>query len=289
MTFSTVNNSVLCLEAQNLTGRMLSLPSLKVPYMPFLFLLYVNDLPNQDQGQSKLFADDAKFFQETQTLSNCALLQQDLNLLSAWTRNWQIQFNLEKCVVMRIRQSLHFAYYIDGYPLIMLIEVDQQKDLEVIVSNDLNMLKPSKHRAEITKKANQRLDMIRRCFTNHSRSVISPIYKTIVRPILKTSSSVWNPWLQKDINQLEKVQHRCTHLCTDPLQLEPLFLRKRKRDLAEVCKCVNGISPLALLFNFLDQHLRGHRYKPDKPFARTQIRQNFFCDRVVNDWNQLQV
>ncbi len=133
-----------------------------------------------------------------------------------------------------IRQSLHFTNFIDGHPL---TEVDQERDLGVIVSNDL---KPSKHVAEITKKANQRLGMIRRCFTNHSRSVTSPIYKAIVRPILETSSSVWNPWLQKDINELEKVQRRCTRLCTDPLQLEPLSLRRRKRDLAEVYKRVNG-------------------------------------------------
>ena len=124
-------------------------------------------------------------------------------------------------------------------------------------------------------------------FTNHSRSVISPMYKAIVRPIFETSSSVWNPWLQKENNELEKVQRRCTRPCTDPLQLEPLSLRRRTRDLAEVYKCVNGLSPLAHLFNFSDQHLRGHRYKMDKPFARSQMRQNFFSNRVVNDWNHL--
>ncbi len=120
---------------------------------PLLFLLYVNNLPDQVQCQSKLFADDAKFFWETQTLADCALLQQDVNHLSAWTRNWQIQFNLEKCAIMRIRQSLRITYFIDGHPL---TEVDQQNDLGVIVSNDL---KPSKHVAENTKKANQRLGM----------------------------------------------------------------------------------------------------------------------------------
>ena len=105
----------------------------------------MNDLRDQVQSQSKLFADNAKFFRETQTVADCALLQQDLNHVSAWTRNWQIQFNLEKCVVMRTKQSLRFTYFIDGHPL---TEVDQQRDLGLIVSNDL---KPSKHVAEITR------------------------------------------------------------------------------------------------------------------------------------------
>ncbi len=91
----------------------LSPVSLKVPYFVFFcsyyICMYVNHLPDQVQSQSKLFADDAKFFRDTQPLADCAFLQQDLNHLSPWMRNWQIQFKLEKCVVMRIRQSLRFT------------------------------------------------------------------------------------------------------------------------------------------------------------------------------------
>ena len=79
----------------------------------------------------------------------------------------------------------------------------------------------------VKKKAQQRLGMIRRCFSNHSSSVIGPLYRTIVSP-------VWNPWLQKDINLLDKVQNRCIRLAANHLPLEPLKARRDKQDLTEI-------------------------------------------------------
>ena len=66
-----------------------------------------------------------------------------------------------------------------------------------------------KHIAKVTSKANQRLGTIRRCFSNHSSDVIKPLCQAIVRPIIEYNSPVWNPWLLKDIQELDKVQKRC--------------------------------------------------------------------------------
>ena len=125
-------------------------------------------------------------------------------------------------------------------------------------------------------------------YSGDNKAISGP--KTLGHDQSQPSSSVWNPRFQRT----SMIWRRCSvdapaSICTDPLQLEPLSLRRRKGNLAEVYKCVNGLSPLTHLFNFADQYLRGHRYKLDKriPFkiVRTQIRQNFFfCNRVVNDW-----
>ena len=66
-----------------------------------------------------------------------------------------------------------------------LLEVAEQADLGIIISNDL---KPSKHIAKVASKANQRLDMSRRCFSNHSSDVIKPLYQA-VRPIINPCSA----------------------------------------------------------------------------------------------------
>ena len=80
----------------------------------------------------------------------------------------------------------------------------------IITSNDL---KPSKHIAKVASKANQRFGMIRGCFSNHSSDVIKPLYQAIARPIIEYNacsaiieynSPVWNPWLLKDIQELDK-------------------------------------------------------------------------------------
>ena len=38
--------------------------------------------------------------------------------------------------------------------------------------------------------------------------IIKPLYQAIVRPIIEYNSPVWNPWLLKDIQELDKVQKR---------------------------------------------------------------------------------
>ena len=107
-----------------------------------------------------------------------------------------------------IRKAVEFDYYIDNYKL---SEVPVQMDRGVLVSNDL---KPSKHISHISKKNNQWLGMIRRCFSNHSSDVIYPLCKAIVRPIIEHNNQLWNPWMEKDIAKLDKVQRRCIKLCT---------------------------------------------------------------------------
>ncbi len=250
---------------------------------PILFLFFINDLPNIVKSRVKLFADDAKLYSEVRTLDDCLKLQSDLDSLCAWSKNWMISFNKEKCVVLRIRQALQFTYYMDGHPLSVVTE---QKDLGVLISNDL---KPSKHVSSICNKANQKLGMIHRCFSNHSRAVISPLYKSIVRPIIENSSPAWNPWLQKDINKLDSVQKRCVKLCSNNIEFESLSDRRQKADLKETYKQVHGLykNPSQLQVAERQYNTRGHSKRLGKEHSRTEIRKTFFTNRVVNTWNNL--
>ena len=122
-------------------------------------------------------------------------LQRDIDKLAAWSKNWLLKFNTSKCVVLRIRAAIQFCYCMNGEKLSI---VNDQKDLGIIINEDL---KPSSHILSITKKANQRLGMIKRCFTNLMPHKLSILYKSLVRPILETNSPAWGPWTQKDINK----------------------------------------------------------------------------------------
>ena len=52
--------------------------------------------------------------------------------------------------------------------------------------------------------------MLLRTFTNKSSEIHVPLFKSLVRPHLEYSNSVWNPYLKNDINRLEKVQKNYT-------------------------------------------------------------------------------
>ena len=155
-------------------------------------------------------------------------------MLSAWSKDWLLDFSVEKCSVLRIRKKMEFPYCINGQ---RLNETCEQKDLGVLVSNDL---KPAKHITSIVKKANQRLGMIKRCFSNRSPEVIINLYSTLIRPILEYCSLVWNPWSQKDINALDKVQRRCEKMCNTDLKFQSRTKTRYQVDLKEKYKIMNN-------------------------------------------------
>ena len=60
--------------------------------------------------------------------------------------------------------------------------------------------------------ANKRLGMIKRKFRFKSRTVMLPIYKSIVRPHFDYFVQAWRPHCRNDIDKLEKVQRRATKM-----------------------------------------------------------------------------
>ena len=64
---------------------------------PLLFLLYVNDLPNNLKSSIRLFADDALLYGIVSSEVDGDQLQEDLKKLEVWQNKWQMSFNPAKC------------------------------------------------------------------------------------------------------------------------------------------------------------------------------------------------
>ena len=62
---------------------------------PLLFIMYINDLPNHVHNEVRIFADDTKLFKEVQRVDRCSL-QEDLDRLTDWSRDWLLNFHPEK-------------------------------------------------------------------------------------------------------------------------------------------------------------------------------------------------
>ena len=263
---------------------------------PVLFIIYINDLPDVVASSIKIFADDTKIFRAIESAIDISFLQQDLDNLAQWSQKWQLPFNLQKCKIV------HFGFNNDRHIYNMentgLQLTNQERDLGVIVDNELKF---SGHIRSAVAKANSRLGLIKRNFTNLSPEVFAPLYKSLVRPILEYCSTIWNPLLLTDGIEIEKVQRRATKLVPGIsnfsyqnrlryLNLDSLQFRRRRADLIQVFKIINGIDTLdrSNFFEFNQISItRGHRFKLLKPRARLNVRKNFFSHRVINDWNAL--
>ena len=168
----------------------------------------------------------------------------------------------------------------------MLEAAANQKDLGVIVSDDLT---PGTHISHITKKCNQRIGLIKRCFTNLSANKVEILYQSLIRPVLVYGSPVWSPWYKKDITGLEKVQGRCLKLSSDPISLPELITRRQEQDMCEVYKFMHGLYKTSY-DNYFQKPFRthrGHSLKLFKPQCKTNVLQNFFSQRVIDMCNSL--
>ena len=69
---------------------------------PLLFLAFINDLPQRVNSKARLFSDDCLLYRSIKTEDDAASLQDELNSLQRWEKDWQMHFNPGKCEVIRI-------------------------------------------------------------------------------------------------------------------------------------------------------------------------------------------
>ena len=102
-----------------------------------LFLTFINDLDSGIRSWILKFADDTKIFNRVSCTADVERLQQDLDTLITWSQKWQMLFNVSKCKFMHVgTMQLERQYFMNDQTLEV---VTQEKDLEVLISNDLKV------------------------------------------------------------------------------------------------------------------------------------------------------
>ena len=105
---------------------------------PILFLIYINDIPDQIVSQVRLFADSTAIYLTMEGSDSHRVLQNDLDSLSSWESRWDMEFKLRKCQVVRVttsRRPINTLYYLHGQ---VLEAVTSARYLGVDISSGLS-------------------------------------------------------------------------------------------------------------------------------------------------------
>ena len=101
---------------------------------PLLFLLYINDLPDNVTSQVHLFADDCLLYRSVGTIQDQLNLQHDLTSLHEWSLKWGMNFNPSKSVILSMSRSEHKLTKLYTLAGVILDHVQEAKYLGVILS-----------------------------------------------------------------------------------------------------------------------------------------------------------
>jgi hypothetical protein len=172
---------------------------------PLLFILYINDLPENIKSSIRLFADDCIIYREIDSETDINTLQQDLVVFNDWSKKWLMPLNLLKCNTIHFSRSIReiqTQYFIGEHSL---APVKEAKYLGVTLSDDLSW---NKHINNVSASAQKVLNVVRRNFWNTNSKTKEICYKTLVRPIIDYGSNAWSPYTIDGINSLERINKR---------------------------------------------------------------------------------
>jgi hypothetical protein len=268
---------------------------------PLLFLIFINNLDSvvEEVECLKKFADDTKLGNTVETPEDQARLQRALDALYQWSITWGMEFNVAKCKVMHAgTRNPGFEYKMAGQTL---SETEAEKDIGVKVQRNL---KPAAQCAEAARVAQAVLGQIARAFHYRDRHVFVQLYVQYVRPHLEFSTQAWSPWTAADKNVLERVQQRAVKMVSGlqskvyedrlkELGLQTLEERRHQADMVMVHKIMHGVGGLNPATWFESATSQRNTRSPADPmgikkvYGKTELRNNFFSVRVIDDWNRV--
>ena len=267
---------------------------------PLLFLIFINDLPEQLTCKTRLFADDCIVYTEIKNESDCRKLQEDLTRLAIWEDTWGMSFHPQKCSVLSVTRSKSprkFNYKLKGHTL---DNTTSSKYLGINLSSNLSW---NSHIDKITKKANSVLGFVRRNLKNCTQETKSLAYKALIRPHLEYCCSIWNPFTDRNKQKLEMVQRRAARYATNryhntssvtsmlnDLGWETLETRRTKSQILMMYKIIYDhvdISASYYLTTACSRTRSNHTKKFRQFSCKTDTLKYSFFPRTVLSWNSL--
>ena len=188
---------------------------------PLLFLIYINDLPENLVSVSKLFADDTSTFSTVHdAIKSSEDLNKDLDVVKDWAFQWRMNFNPDpnkqatEVVFSRKRKTdNHPILYFNDSPV---ATAPMQKHLGLVLDEKLTF---SHHLQDKISKANKGIGVIKRLYNYLPRGSLLTIYKSYIRPHLDYGDVIYDqPHNDSFCRMIESVQYNAALAITGAIK-----------------------------------------------------------------------
>ena len=267
---------------------------------PLLFLAYINDLPDNISSEVCLFADDCVLYRPIHNNSDVSGLQADLHTLTSWQNMWQMKFNAKKCFVLKLSHSRSTTSHTYKFGQSTLEETNSHAYLGVHITKNLKWDDQINHSVS---KAKRVLNLVRRNLHSCTTELKSTAYKTLVRPYLEYSCTVWDPHTKELTQKIEMVQHRAARFVYRDYERKSSVTKMLAELEWDTLKLCRQAARLTLLYKvtsdqvaipaskFLTPVARPARHNNSKAFQRPRAKKdcykNSFFPRTISEWNLL--
>ena len=270
---------------------------------PLLFLIYINDLPDNLESVVKLFADDTSTYLSLEDVDQRSfILNSDLTKITEWAKKWKVDFNPTKTELMTLSTKTLPRTLPIKFDNTTLTETNKHKHLGVILQNDC---KWNFHIQSIISKVRLHIACFKSLKYRLSRKALEIIYKTCILPHFDYADVLWDNCtlaLSEELEQLNldairtvigAVRGTSHQKLYDESGMTPLVERRRRHKLTLDYKIINGYAPGYLneyippLITEINPYHRRNLLDRYLPRCRTELYKQSFFPSVTAAWNAI--
>ncbi len=270
---------------------------------PFLFIVYINDIADNLNCITRLFADDTSIGVSSADINIIeSKLNKNMEQVCKWSKEWLIKFNPDKTETILFSLKRNDTQLKLMYEDIEIKNVSTHKHLGVIFSSDG---KWSYHIDSIIKTTSKMICSMRKLKYMLNRNTLSTIYVMYIRPHFEYACEVWDGCPNELCEKLEKLQLEAARIVTGlPTYCSRCYLyyetgweklaeRRKNRKLSLFYKINSGQVPLYLSKKLpsSDQSRYNLRYSQNVniPFKRTTLAYQSYFPSTARLWNSIPI
>ena len=271
---------------------------------PTLFLLYINDLPNDVICDIAIYADDTTLYSKCdrasdlwQQLELASELESDLRDTVDWGKKWLVDFNAGKTQLVSFDRSHNNGSIDVKMGGSILEEKSSFKMLGLTFSSKLDW---GSYIISIAKTASKKIGALIRSMKFLSPEVALYLYKSTIRPCMEYCCHVWAGVTSCYLDLLDKLQKRICRIVGPSLaaSLEPLAHRRNMASLSLFYRyyfgrCSSELAQLVPLPFFRGRSTRYsdrlHDFSVTITRCYKDVYVNSFFPRTAKLWNSLPI